>query len=99
MGKEEWKNTGKELGDAFQDLAKSVIRSAKAGIDKAEEWAEGEETESSNVFNDGTWRETGKTIGHAMKSLGQSIINTGMESAEKAEEWAEENNEPKDPEN
>ena len=40
MGKEEWKNTGKELGGAFTGLAKSLIRSAKTGIDKVEDWAE-----------------------------------------------------------
>ena len=37
MGKEEWKNTGKELGGAFTGLAKSLIRSAKTGIDKVED--------------------------------------------------------------
>ena len=99
MGKEEWKSTGKVLGGAFHDLAKSLIRSAKDGIDIAEEWAEGEETESRTAFNDGTWRETGKEIGHAMQSLGKSLLKSGKEGVEKAEEWAEEECEPKDPEN
>lgn len=106
MSKEEWKSTGKELGGAFTGLAKSLIRSAKAGIDKAEEWAEedtkkeaqqtkaqGAETQAqeSNVFNDGTWRETGKGLGKAFTSLGKTIIGTGAEAVEKAEEWAESN--------
>lgn len=86
MAKEDWENTGKELGGAFKGLAKSLIRSAKEGIDKAEEWAEEDGTESkaapeneSTVFNDGTWRETGKNLGHAFEKLGKTIIKTGEE--------------------
>ena len=95
MGKEEWKNTGKELGGAFTGLAKSLIRSAKTGIDKVEDWAEEDtnqqpqQEEESNVFNDGTWRETGKNLGKAFMGLGKTIVGTGEEAVEKAEEWAE----------
>lgn len=108
MSREEWKNTGKELGGAFEGLAKSLIRSAKTGIDKAEEWAERDENAPQqpageperNVFNDGTWRETGKNLGQALKGLGKTLVNTGSEGAQKAEEWAENNNagEKNDPE-
>ena len=103
MSKAEWKKTGKELGGAFEGLAKSLIRSAKTGLDKAEEWAEnngepvdGQQSQESNVFNDGTWRETGKGIGKAFESLGKTILNTGSETVEKAEEWAEKNDAPSD---
>ena len=97
MSKEEWKETGKELGGAFTGLAKSLIRSAKAGIDKAEEWAEEDENKQpqqaqepeSNVFNDGTWRKTGKDLGKAFMGLGKTLVGTGEEVMEKAEEWAE----------
>ena len=96
MSKEEWKNTGKELGGAFTGLAKSLIRSAKTGIDKVEDWAEEDtnqqpqpQEEESNVFNDGTWRETGKNLGKAFMGLGKTIVGTGEEALEKAEEWAE----------
>ena len=107
MSKEEWKSTGKELGGAFTGLAKSLIRTAKAGIDKAEEWAE-EDTKKapeqnaaepeSTVFNDGTWRETGKELGKAFMGLGKTIVGAGEEVAEKAEEWAEkeDDNTPKE---
>nr|AHF25914.1 hypothetical protein [uncultured bacterium Contigcl_1539] len=101
MSKEEWKSTGKELGGAFTGLAKSLIRSAKDGIEKAEEWAEEEvkkdsepaetQGQESNVFNDGTWRETGKELGKAFMSLGKTLVGTGEEAVEKAEEWAETN--------
>lgn len=31
--------TGASFGNAFKDLGKSIIKSAKAGVEKADEWA------------------------------------------------------------
>lgn len=31
--------TGKGLGHAFRDLGKSIVRSVKTGVDKADDWA------------------------------------------------------------
>ena len=47
--KEEWKKTGQDLGHAFQGLGKSIIRTVKTGADKADEWANSEETEASKT--------------------------------------------------
>lgn len=93
MSKEQWKSTGKELGNAFEGLAKTLIRSAATGAEKAEKWANNEEIDRTErtVFNDGTWRETGKTIGNAMSDLGKTIVGTGAEGVRKAEEWSEQN--------
>ena len=78
MGKEDWKQTGKELGGAFTGLAKTFVRSAKRSVDKVEEWAEGneqpKEQPESTVFSDGSWKETGKDLGNALKGLGQSRL-------------------------
>lgn len=96
MSKEEWKETGKALGEAFEGLAKSLVRSAKDGIDQVTDWVDEENAEGgaenakapeSNVFNDGTWRETGKNLGHAMRDLGKSILNTGAEVADNMDDW------------
>ena len=95
MGKEQWKNTGKELGGAFEGLAKSLIRSVRDGADKVLDWAEGDEQnpagapEERTVFNDGTWRETGKGLGHAMRDLGKSILATGAEVADNVDDWVD----------
>ena len=97
MSKEQWKSTGKELGGAFEDLAKTLVRSAATGIEHAEKWANNEEPDKkeSTVFNDGTWRETGKNLGNAMSDLGKTIIGTGAEGVKKAEEWSEKEDEKK----
>ena len=86
--KENWKDTGKELGGAFKKFGKTFLRSARTIVDKAddkcnkdEETTEKveeskEEKKESTVFNDGSWRETGKGLGHAFGSLGKSIGHT-----------------------
>lgn len=44
--RDDWKKTGKGLGNAFQDLGKSIIKSVKHGVDKADEWANSENNNS-----------------------------------------------------
>ena len=89
--KDEWKDTGKNLGGAFANLGKTLIRTAKVGVDKAEAWADGsdpnEAVPAENVTNDGSWRETGKELGGAFASLGKSLIHSAELGADKAEEW------------
>ena len=41
--KNSWKKTGSEMGSAFSDLGKSIVKSVRKGVDKATEWAEGDE--------------------------------------------------------
>ena len=91
--KNDWKETGKELGGAFANLGKTLIRTAKVGADKAEAWADGKDPEQAvpqeNVTNDGSWRETGKGLGGAFASLGKTLLHTAEVGADKAEAWAE----------
>ncbi len=37
--KNSWKKTGSELGGAFRDLGKTLIKTGKKGVDSAVEWA------------------------------------------------------------
>lgn len=89
--KDEWKGTGKELGGAFANLGKTLLRTAKVGVDKAEAWADGKDPAQAvpeeNVTNDGSWRETGKELGGAFASLGKSLLHSAEVGADKAEDW------------
>ena len=38
--KDDWKETGKDLGGAFKQLGKSIIKSGATVVDKANDWAE-----------------------------------------------------------
>ena len=95
--KDEWKETGKGLGQAFANLGKNIGRSAKTivdnvtGNDKDEKKETGENTapeaaeaeKDSTVFNDGSWRNTGKDLGNAFANLGKSILHSGKEGINK----------------
>lgn len=85
--KENWKETGKTFGKSFKRFGKTVLKSARTIVDKADDHcnktvdvvevdANGKPIKESNVFNDGSWRETGDGLGEAFSSLGKSIGNT-----------------------
>ena len=41
--KKMWNDTGKELDEAFKTLGKTIVKSAKLGIKKIDEWANGDD--------------------------------------------------------
>ena len=90
----EWKDTGKTLGGAFAKLGKTLIKTAKVGVDKAEALADGNDPVQAvperNVTNDGSWRETGRELGGAMAKLGKTLLSTAEAGAEKTEAWINE---------
>ena len=42
--KQEWKKAGSDLGHAFAGLGKMLIRTAKVGMEKADEWANSDDS-------------------------------------------------------
>ena len=38
--KDDWKETGKDLGGAFKQLGKSIVKSGAVVVNKANDWAE-----------------------------------------------------------
>lgn len=49
--KDMWKSTGTTLGHAFKDLGKSIVKSARVGLDKADEWINSEEQKKEETIN------------------------------------------------
>lgn len=45
--KDSWKSTGVELGHAFKDLGKTIVKTASVAINKADEWANGDENKEA----------------------------------------------------
>ena len=101
--RKKWKRFGKDTGEAFVNLGKSVAKTAMVVFaDDTNEREENGKTEISNA-----WKETGKSFGQAGKSLGKAAQGTaqkviGVEEKEEAEvvdatveESKEENNEEK----
>ena len=52
--RENWKETGVGLGHAFKNLGKSIVKSVKVGVVKADEWANGEDNEKAEAAENGT---------------------------------------------
>ncbi len=87
--RDEWKQTGKDLGGAFKGLGKNIGRSAHDVVEKADDAISDENdkvVDDSNVFNDGSWRKTGKDLGGAFKGLGKSIIRSAKTGLEKLDD-------------
>ena len=85
--KDEWKNTGKDLGKSFTALGKSIVRSVKVGADKALD--EEPKDENGNVKPNHlkeSWTEVGHDFGKAGKSLGRAVSGTAKKVAEKINE-------------
>ncbi len=45
--KNDWKETGTNLGHAFRDLAKTIVKTGAKGVRKAENWANEDGTQPS----------------------------------------------------
>lgn len=90
MSKQEWKDSGVELGHAFKQLGKTFVRSAKTTVDKADDWANGRAPESqapnSTVYSDGSWRETGKGLGKAVLGMGGALLHTVEDAVDSVDE-------------
>ena len=45
--KDSWKQTGAGLGHAFRDLGKTLVKTAKTGVEKAADWADSDDDKSN----------------------------------------------------
>ena len=94
MSKEDFKESGIEIGHAFKTFGKTFVRSAETTTDRVVDWADettsGEKKEKSNpepnssVYSDGSWKETGKQLGGAFAGMGKTILKSvGIGDSEK----------------
>ena len=65
--KESWKETGKDLGGAFKQLGKSIVKSGATAVNKANDWAERDDAKEAakkeaEVMEAQEAREAAKTI-------------------------------------
>ena len=75
--KDDWKETGKDLGGAFKQLGKSIIKSGATVVDKANDWAERDDAKEAarkeaEVKEAQEAKESAKTI---CPDCGAEIVN------------------------
>ena len=86
MSKQEWKESGTELGHAFKDFGKTFVKSAQTTTDKVVNKVDGatkdekdldvEEAPQSTVYSDGSWKRVGKGIGQGFAGIGKTMLHT-----------------------
>ena len=81
--KDDWKETGKNLGKSFVGLGKSIIKSVEVGTDKVlDEEKKNENGEPEPTGLRESWSKVGHSFGEAGKSLGKAVAGTAKSVAE-----------------
>ncbi len=98
MSKEEWKESGTELGHAFKTFGKTFVRSAETTTDKVVDWADDvtkkdksddivQPQPNSTVYSDGSWKKVGKELGEGFAGIGKTLLHTvGIDDNEKKDQ-------------
>ena len=74
--KDNWKEAGKGLGKSFAGLGKSIVKSAKVGVDAALDETPAEEREPKETGLKEAWSDVGHSFGDTGKSLGKAFAGT-----------------------
>lgn len=77
--KDNWKETGKGIGTSFASLGKSIVKSAKVGVDAV--LNEDQEKQENTGLKE-SWTEVGHNFGHAGKALGKAVVGTAKKVAD-----------------
>ncbi|MBO4869179.1 MAG: hypothetical protein J5585_05665 [Clostridia bacterium] len=95
--KDDWKDTGKNLGKSFVGLGKSIIKSVEVGADKVlDEEKKDENGEPVPTGLRDSWSKVGHSFGEAGKSLGKAVAGTAKSVAESLDDEKDAaNEEPK----
>ena len=84
--KDEWKQTGKNIGSAFSNFGKAMGKTAKVAFTDDENKVD----ENGDSELKKAWKDTGKGFGEAGKSFGHAAGDTAKEAVEEMDEKAEE---------
>ena len=98
MSKQEWKESGTELGHAFKTFGKTFLRSVDTTTDKISDFAEDlastdpnkdvvQPQPNSTVYSDGSWKKVGKELGSGFLGIGKTMLHTvGLETVGEGEQ-------------
>ena len=104
MSKQEWKESGTELGHAFKTFGKTFLRSVDTTTEKLSDMAEDAVNEDPNrdvvqpqpnstVYSDGSWKKVGKELGSGFLGIGKSMLHTVGIDTEDEQQPSENNTE------
>ena len=105
MSKQEWKESGTELGHAFKTFGKTFLRSVDTTTEKLSDMAEDAVNEDPNkdvvqpqpnstVYSDGSWKKVGKELGSGFLGIGKTMLHTvGIDTEDEPQQPSENNTE------
>lgn len=77
--KSEWKDVGRGLGKTFSGLGKTLVKTAKVGLEKADDWAEGREnvdhSAETQSMKEG-WKTFGNNFVDSASDLGKTTVKS-----------------------
>ena len=87
MSKQEWKESGTELGHAFKTFGKTFLRSVDTTTEKLSDIADDAVNQDPNkdvvqpqpnstVYSDGSWKKVGKELGAGFAGIGKTMLHT-----------------------
>ena len=79
--KQEWAGVGKGVGKTFATLGKSLIKTAKVGVDVANDWVDGKESDNSGQKSE--MKQEWKKFGHSFVDTAQDLGKTGEKTIQK----------------
>lgn len=85
--RDEWAKAGKGMGKSFSGLGKSIVKSAKVGVDELN--GEHPTDENGNPVGTGlkeNWKDVGKTFGNTGKALGKAFAGTAKKVTDNLDE-------------
>ena len=79
--KEDWAGVGKGVGKTFMKLGKSLVKTAKVGVDVANDWVDGKE--SDNSAQKAEMKQEWKNFGHSFVDTAEDFGKTSEKSFQK----------------
>ena len=77
--KSEWRDVGRGLGKTFSGLGKTLVKTAKIGLEKADDWAEGREGVDHSVETQAMkegWTAFGNNFVDSATDLGKTTVKS-----------------------
>ena len=79
--KDDWTVVGKGVGKTFMNLGKSLVKTAKVGVDVANDWVDGKE--SDNTAQKDEMKAEWKKFGHSFVDTAEEFGKAGEKSFQK----------------
>ena len=90
--RDDWKDVGKGMGKTFAGLGKTLVKTAKVGAAKIDDWAEDKETDNSAQkasMKEG-WKEFGRDFVNTAEDLGKASVKSVKKGVDSVDAEAEE---------